>query len=70
MLRKIIIAILKVLNVIIDYLVETWKNKLVALALAMIIVFVSAYMKDLTPLVFIPMFVIPLFCVTKNVVYF
>lgn len=68
MLRKIIIVILTVLNWFIDYVVETWKNKLVALSLGLVIVFISAYTKDLTPLLLIMVFVIPLFFANKNVI--
>lgn len=65
-MRKVIIIVLEVLNWFIDYLVETWMNKLCAVLLAGIILFVSAYMKDITPL-FGMLLVVWLFFTTKNV---
>lgn len=65
-MRNIIIAVLTALNWFIDYMVETWLNKVCAIVLTVCILFICAIMKDLTPLLLM-IFIVPLFFYHKNV---
>ena len=68
-MRKMIIRILEALNWFIDYMVETWLNKVVALLLALSIVLMAIAVSSWLPLTFL-VFAIVLFCAEEDVFKF